>query len=38
MRVAVIGGGVAGLAAAHELLRRGADPVVLEAAGRVGGK
>src|SRR4051812_8445110 len=38
MRVAVIGGGVAGLSAAHELLRRGADPVVFEAAGRAGGK
>ena len=38
MRVAVIGGGVAGLAAAHELLRREAEPVVFEAAGRAGGK
>jgi protoporphyrinogen/coproporphyrinogen III oxidase len=38
MRVAVIGGGVAGLAAAHELVRRGAEPVVFEAAGRAGGK
>ncbi len=38
MRVAVIGGGVAGLSAAHELLRRGADPVVFEAAARAGGK
>lgn len=38
MRVAVIGGGVAGLSAAHELLRRGSDPVVFEAAGRAGGK
>jgi oxygen-dependent protoporphyrinogen oxidase len=38
MRVAVIGGGVAGLAAAHELLRGGAEPVVFEAAGRPGGK
>jgi len=38
MRVAVIGGGVAGLSAAHELLRRGADPVVFEAEERAGGK
>ena len=38
MRVAVIGGGMAGLSAAHELLRRGADPVVFEAAARAGGK
>jgi len=34
----VIGGGIAGLAAAHELLRRGADPVVFEADARPGGK
>src|SRR5712691_2485074 len=38
MRVAVIGGGMAGLSAAHALLRRGADPVVFEAAARPGGK
>src|SRR3954466_2129409 len=38
MRVAVIGGGIAGLSAAHELLRRGADPVVFEAEARAGGK
>ena len=38
MRIAVIGGGIAGLAAAHELLRRGADPVVFEADARAGGK
>ncbi|TMA75536.1 MAG: protoporphyrinogen oxidase [Deltaproteobacteria bacterium] len=38
MRIAVIGGGIAGLAAAHELLRRGADPVVFEADARPGGK
>ena len=38
MRIAVIGGGIAGLSAAHELLRRGADPVVFEACPRAGGK
>src|SRR5438270_7550140 len=38
MRVAVIGAGMAGLSAAHELLRGGADPVVFEASGRAGGK
>jgi oxygen-dependent protoporphyrinogen oxidase len=36
--VAVIGGGVAGLAAARELTRLGATPVVLESTGVVGGK
>src|SRR6266850_4065833 len=38
MRVAVIGGGIAGLSAAHELIRRGAQPVVFEAEARPGGK
>jgi protoporphyrinogen/coproporphyrinogen III oxidase len=38
MRIAVIGGGIAGLSAAHELLRRGAEPVVFEAGARAGGK
>jgi protoporphyrinogen/coproporphyrinogen III oxidase len=38
VRIAVIGGGIAGLAAALELLRRGADPVVFEADARPGGK
>jgi protoporphyrinogen/coproporphyrinogen III oxidase len=38
MRVAVIGGGIAGLSAALELIRRGADPVVFEAETRPGGK
>ncbi|WP_199547663.1 protoporphyrinogen oxidase [Streptomyces sp. N35] len=36
--VAVIGGGIAGLAAAHHLLRRGARVTVLEASERLGGK
>lgn len=38
MRVAIIGGGMAGLSAAHEVLRLGHDPVVFEAAARAGGK
>jgi len=38
VRIAVIGGGIAGLAAALELLRRGAEPVVFEAEARPGGK
>ncbi len=38
MRVAVIGGGMAGLAAAHALAGRGADPIVFEAETRAGGK
>ncbi|WP_406441807.1 protoporphyrinogen oxidase [Streptomyces sp. NBC_00631] len=37
-RVVVIGAGIAGLAAAHRLLQRGARVTVLEASGRVGGK
>ncbi|MEU6477648.1 protoporphyrinogen oxidase [Streptomyces sp. NPDC047017] len=37
-RVVVIGAGIAGLAAAHRLLERGARVTVLEAADRVGGK
>ncbi|MFF4863529.1 protoporphyrinogen oxidase [Streptomyces sp. NPDC002405] len=36
--VVVIGAGIAGLAAAHRLLQRGARVTVLEAAERVGGK
>ncbi|MFE5136666.1 protoporphyrinogen oxidase [Streptomyces fagopyri] len=36
--VVVVGGGIAGLAAAHRLLGRGARVTVLEASGRVGGK
>lgn len=37
-QVVVIGAGIAGLAAAHRLLQRGARVTVLEAAARVGGK
>ena len=37
-RVAVVGAGVSGLAAAHELRRKGIDTVVLEAGDRAGGK
>ncbi|WP_435642833.1 protoporphyrinogen oxidase [Streptomyces sp. H49] len=37
-QVVVIGAGIAGLAAAHRLLTRGARVTVLEAADRVGGK
>ncbi|MEP7123873.1 MAG: FAD-dependent oxidoreductase [Byssovorax sp.] len=37
-RVLVLGGGVAGLSAAHELLERGCDVTVIEARGDSGGK
>src|SRR4051812_4574057 len=37
-RVAILGGGVAGLTAAHELAERGFDVVVLEQRGIAGGK
>ncbi|MDX3757123.1 protoporphyrinogen oxidase [Streptomyces mirabilis] len=37
-QVVVVGGGIAGLAAAHRLLDRGARVTVLEASDRVGGK
>ncbi|MEU0225871.1 protoporphyrinogen oxidase [Streptomyces sp. NPDC006284] len=37
-RVVVVGAGIAGLAAAHRLLARGARVTVLEASDRVGGK
>jgi tryptophan 2-monooxygenase len=37
-QVAVIGAGAAGLVAAYELLRIGADPVVFEAGDRIGGR
>ncbi|MEO6604925.1 MAG: protoporphyrinogen oxidase, partial [Aeromicrobium sp.] len=38
MRVAVVGGGMSGLAAAHELAAGGADVIVLEGSDRLGGK
>uniref|UniRef100_UPI0028AE7851 FAD-dependent oxidoreductase n=1 Tax=Aeromicrobium sp. TaxID=1871063 RepID=UPI0028AE7851 len=38
MRVAVIGGGIAGLAAAFHLAQAGAEPVVLEGSPEIGGK
>ncbi|MFI6930859.1 protoporphyrinogen oxidase [Streptomyces sp. NPDC050287] len=37
-RVVVVGAGIAGLAAAHRLLRRGVGVTVVEASDRVGGK
>ena len=38
MRVAIVGGGIAGLAAAHEVLLQGGTPIVFEADATVGGK
>ena len=38
MRVAIVGGGVAGLTAAYELGKAGVDVVVLEGSDRIGGK
>ncbi|TXL62914.1 protoporphyrinogen oxidase [Aeromicrobium terrae] len=38
MRVAVVGGGIAGLTAAFELSRAGVDTVLLEGSDRIGGK
>lgn len=38
MRAAVVGGGLAGLAAARALKERGLDPVLLESTDRLGGK
>jgi monoamine oxidase len=37
-RVLIVGGGIAGLVAAFELLRQGHDPLILEAQNRVGGR
>ena len=37
-RIAVVGGGIAGLTAAWTLRRRGADVTVYEASERLGGK
>ena len=37
-RVAVIGGGLAGLTCAHELKRRGVQSLIFEASGRTGGR
>ena len=38
MRIGIVGGGIAGLAAAHEVLLQGGTPIVFEADDRVGGK
>ncbi len=38
MRVAVVGGGIAGLAAAHQLTKHGFETVLVESTDRVGGK
>ena len=38
MRIGIVGGGIAGLAAARLLQERGLDPVVFESTDRVGGK
>jgi len=38
MRVAIVGGGISGLALAEALAARGAEPIVLESAPRAGGK
>lgn len=36
-RVVIVGGGISGLAAAYELVKRGVRPIVLEASSRFGG-
>ena len=38
MRVAIVGGGISGLALAERLAAEGAEPIVVEADGRIGGK
>jgi monoamine oxidase len=38
LRIVIIGGGFAGLAAAHELVKSGHEPIVLEGRQRVGGR
>jgi protoporphyrinogen/coproporphyrinogen III oxidase len=38
MRIVVVGGGIAGLAAAHRLVERGAEVILLEQADTLGGK
>ena len=38
MRVGIVGGGIAGLAAAHLLQERGLDTVLFESTDRLGGK
>lgn len=38
MRIGIVGAGIAGLAAAHEVLQQGHTPVVFDADARVGGK
>jgi oxygen-dependent protoporphyrinogen oxidase len=38
MRVVVVGGGISGLAAAHRLVEAGAEVVLVEQSGRLGGK
>ena len=37
MRVVVVGAGIAGLSAAHDLIKAGADVIVLESEARAGG-
>jgi monoamine oxidase len=37
-KILIVGGGIAGLVAAYELLRAGHDPIILEAQTRIGGR